>query len=657
MLKEIQEGAYAEEVDRRERRRAPLVQRRSARPSAASSSRRWGRKLRVMMPFLDPVTVTKRRRREAGGRPSRVGRRQMTDRITIFDTTLRDGEQSPGCSMIAAEKVRLARQLERLGVDIIEAGFPIASPGEVDSVQVVAEEVRSVRVAALARAKEADIKAAGKALARRGPPGHPHLPRHLRHPPQVQAQDLARRGAEAGGGRRSRLARTFAPEVEFSAEDASRTDYAYLREVLQAVHEAGAADPERARHRRATPCPTSTRRWSSKLVRDIPGADHLRALPQRPRPRGGQLHRRRARREPARSSARSTASASARATPRLEEIVMALRVRGETLGAATGVRARAAGPHERHALERHRRLAAAQQGGGRPQRLRPRGGHPPARHPREPALLRDHDPGQRGRARDRARAGQALGQARGGVAPAGPGARPQPEELDEITAAGEGARRQEEVRLRRRPADSWPSALRSGGPASCATRSCPATPSCPPPRSRCEVDGQVRTASAVGNGPLDAALKAADAALGLNLELLEMHTRAVTAGRDAPRRGAGARPPRGRRVPGPGREHRHPRGDAEGVSVGGGHRARRAAWRRRPELMTARARCSRRSGTRTWCAPRPPTRRRCSTSTCTSCTRSRRPRPSRCCASAASRSAGPTSRWPPWTTPPRRRPG
>ena len=87
----------------------------------------------------------------------------MSGRITIFDTTLRDGEQSPGCSMNAGEKLRLARQIERLGADVIEAGFPIASQGEIDSVKAVAEEIRSVRVAALARAKEADILAAGRA--------------------------------------------------------------------------------------------------------------------------------------------------------------------------------------------------------------------------------------------------------------------------------------------------------------------------------------------------------------------------------------------------------------------------------------------------------------------------------------------------------------
>jgi 2-isopropylmalate synthase len=88
----------------------------------------------------------------------------MTPRVAVFDTTLRDGEQSPGCSMNPAEKLRLARQIERLGVDVIEAGFPIASPAEVDAVKAVAAEVRAAKVAALCRAKEGDIVAAGEAV-------------------------------------------------------------------------------------------------------------------------------------------------------------------------------------------------------------------------------------------------------------------------------------------------------------------------------------------------------------------------------------------------------------------------------------------------------------------------------------------------------------
>ena len=84
--------------------------------------------------------------------------------VTIFDTTLRDGEQSPGCSMNPGEKLRLARQLERLGVDVIEAGFPIASLAEAEAVERISGEIRNTRVAALARCRPKDIEVAGKAL-------------------------------------------------------------------------------------------------------------------------------------------------------------------------------------------------------------------------------------------------------------------------------------------------------------------------------------------------------------------------------------------------------------------------------------------------------------------------------------------------------------
>ena len=163
----------------------------------------------------------------------------MSARVTIFDTTLRDGEQSPGCSMNPAEKIRLARQIEKLGADIIEAGFPIASQGEVDAVKAVAEEVRSVRIAALARAKEADILAAGRALAGAARPViHTFLATsgiHLKYKLKITPEEALRQAVDG-----VKLAKTFTPDVEFSAEDASRTDYGYLREVLQAVFEAGA---------------------------------------------------------------------------------------------------------------------------------------------------------------------------------------------------------------------------------------------------------------------------------------------------------------------------------------------------------------------------------------------------------------------------------
>ncbi len=161
-------------------------------------------------------------------------------KVAIFDTTLRDGEQSPGCSMDLEEKVRLARQLETLGVDVIEAGFPIASDGDFAAVRAVATSCRQVTVAALCRTTEADILRAAEALKTAARPRlHTFVATsdiHLEH-------KLKKTRAEVLLMTRSavRLARTFCDEVEFSAEDATRSDVDYLCEVLAAAIEEGAS--------------------------------------------------------------------------------------------------------------------------------------------------------------------------------------------------------------------------------------------------------------------------------------------------------------------------------------------------------------------------------------------------------------------------------
>ena len=160
-------------------------------------------------------------------------------RITIFDTTLRDGEQSPGCSMNVQEKVRLARQLDRLGVDVIEAGFPIASDGDFAAVQAVAAAVPRPIIAALARAARHDIERASLALqAAVRPRIHVFLATsdiHLRHKLRISRQQCLDQAAES-----VRLAATLCDDVEFSPEDATRTEPEFLFQVLEAVIEAGA---------------------------------------------------------------------------------------------------------------------------------------------------------------------------------------------------------------------------------------------------------------------------------------------------------------------------------------------------------------------------------------------------------------------------------
>jgi 2-isopropylmalate synthase len=160
-------------------------------------------------------------------------------RITIFDTTLRDGEQSPGCSMNQQEKLRLAHQLDRLGVDVIEAGFPIASEGDFESVKRIAEVVRRPIIAGLARACRADIARAWEALrVAERPRIHVFLATsdiHLQYKLRITRDQCVAQAREA-----IQLAKSFCDDVEFSPEDATRTDPDFLYRVLDAVVEAGA---------------------------------------------------------------------------------------------------------------------------------------------------------------------------------------------------------------------------------------------------------------------------------------------------------------------------------------------------------------------------------------------------------------------------------
>ncbi len=159
--------------------------------------------------------------------------------VRIFDTTLRDGEQSPGFSMNTQEKIRMARQLAALGVDTIEAGFPIASKGDLEAVIAVAKEVRDVPVAALARARKDDILAAAEALKpAKTPRMHVFLATSDLHL-QVKLHMTREQALEAIESM-TKLAKKFVEEVEFSAEDAGRTDIEFLCEACAAAVRGGA---------------------------------------------------------------------------------------------------------------------------------------------------------------------------------------------------------------------------------------------------------------------------------------------------------------------------------------------------------------------------------------------------------------------------------
>ncbi|HLA76860.1 MAG TPA: 2-isopropylmalate synthase [Vicinamibacteria bacterium] len=453
----------------------------------------------------------------------------MKPRISIFDTTLRDGEQSPGCSMTPAEKVRLARQIERLGVDVIEAGFPVASPAEWEAVHRVAGEVREATVAALARTRESDIKAAAKALVGAGRPRlHVFLATseiHLRHKLKISAAEALRQ-AVAG----VRLARSLCSDVEFSAEDASRSDYGFLREVLGAVHEAGASVlnvPDTVGYA----LPDEYAAVIARLCADLPSAvlsthchndlglavaNSLAAV------QAG-----------ARQVEVTVNGVGERAgNTSLEEFVMALRVRPDQLAYRTGVLT------EQIAATSHLLSSIT---GVWPQPNKAIVGRNAFAHEagihqhgvlNNPLTYEIMTPASVGVAESSLVLGKHSGKHAVESRLKTLGIDLRPEEVEEITGkVKELADRKKFVY------DEDLLALLASAPERPARlvryQAVSGNQIMTTASVEVEVDGSRRSASAVGNGPLDAALKAADAALGLDLELLEMHTRAVTAGKDA----------------------------------------------------------------------------------------------------------------------------
>ncbi|MGI6279486.1 MAG: 2-isopropylmalate synthase [Acutalibacteraceae bacterium] len=163
----------------------------------------------------------------------------MSKTIKIFDTSLRDGEQSPGCSMNLHEKLKLAKQLEKLKVDIIEAGFAISSPGDFESVSAVAKLIKDCKVASLARAREADIDAAYNAVKDAVSPRiHVFLatsPVHMKYKLEMTPDEVYESAVAA-----VKYAKKFCSDIEFSAEDATRSEPEFLLKVMQGVIDAGA---------------------------------------------------------------------------------------------------------------------------------------------------------------------------------------------------------------------------------------------------------------------------------------------------------------------------------------------------------------------------------------------------------------------------------
>ncbi|GAA5010167.1 2-isopropylmalate synthase [Acinetobacter puyangensis] len=161
-----------------------------------------------------------------------------SNQLIIFDTTLRDGEQSPGAAMTKEEKIRVARQLERLGVDVIEAGFAAASPGDFDAISSIANIIKDSTICSLARANEKDIARAGEAI-RHANRGRVHTfiatsPIHMQHKLRMSEDQVVEQAVKAIG-----WARQYTDDVEFSAEDAARSDMDFLVRIFDAVIQAG----------------------------------------------------------------------------------------------------------------------------------------------------------------------------------------------------------------------------------------------------------------------------------------------------------------------------------------------------------------------------------------------------------------------------------
>lgn len=195
------------------------------------------------------------------------------NRLVIFDTTLRDGEQSPGASMTKEEKIRIARQLEKLGVDVIEAGFAAASPGDADAIKTIAGIIENSTVCSLARANERDVRAAGEAIkdAKRGRI-HTFIatsPIHMEHKLRMTPDQVVEAAVKA-----VKIALEYTNDVEFSAEDALRSDIDFLARIFGAVIEAGATTlnvPDTVGYA----VPQRTEAFFRELIAKTPGGDKV----------------------------------------------------------------------------------------------------------------------------------------------------------------------------------------------------------------------------------------------------------------------------------------------------------------------------------------------------------------------------------------------
>ena len=356
----------------------------------------------------------------------------MTRKINIFDTTLRDGEQSPGASMNTEEKLVVARQLLRLNVDVIEAGFPISSPGDFESVRRIAELAGDQAVVCgLTRAVEKDIDCAAEALryAKR-PRIHTGLgvsPSHLRDKLRITEDECVERAVKC-----VKYAKKFVEDVQFYAEDAGRSDYDFLVRVIQAAVDAGATVvniPDTTGYS----LPEEFGRRIKYLMEGVRGIENVTVA----------VH---CHNDLGMATALAMAGVKNGATQiectinglgeragntAMEEVVMAIKMHGDELDAHTDINTRELPEGQPSRVVHHGHERAGQQGHRRCERVRALVGHPPGRRAEEARHLRDHRPRRRGRRLEPDRAhgaqrtcGLEAPSGRAGLRAGGRGARP-----------------------------------------------------------------------------------------------------------------------------------------------------------------------------------------------------------------------------------------
>ena len=306
------------------------------------------------------------------------------ERVIVFDTTLRDGEQSPGATLHTDEKLEIARQLARLGVDVIEAGFPASSPGDLQAVQRIAREVQGPTICGLARCVRGDVDAGWEAV-KDAERKRIHVfiatsDIHLQHKLRMTREQVIEATRAMVG-----YARSLCDDIEFSPEDASRSDPEFLYEVLGEAIAAGATTlniPDTVGY--------STPPEFADLIRGIrahtPGIDRAVISVHCHNDLGMAVANTLAALQAGARQVECTINGLGEraGNAALEEIVMALYTRQQFYQPVHRHRHHRALPHEPHGVQLYRARGAGQQGHRRRQRLCPRGGHPSGRHPEEP---------------------------------------------------------------------------------------------------------------------------------------------------------------------------------------------------------------------------------------------------------------------------------